>query len=140
MNDQEKFAAFKQAQLDENEAQYGEEIRHRYGEQAAKSAQQRFSQLSATDYAAMQATEQQLITTLTQQLQQPTAKRAAMIYQLHRDWLSYSWAQYQPAMHRGLAQMYLADARFGRYYDERAGEGATTILAQCIEQYAGTSD
>lgn len=135
MNDQEKFAAFKQTQLDEHEVKYGAEARQHYGEQAVKSANQRFSQLSATDYATMQATEQRLLVALTQQLQQPTEERAAMIYQLHRDWLGYAWAQYQPAMHRGLAQLYLADPRFRQYYDGRAGNGATAILVQCIEQY-----
>ena len=37
---------------------------------------------------------------------------------------------------RGLAQMYLADPRFGEYYNTRAGDTAVEILVKIIEKYA----
>jgi len=138
MSDQAKFAAFKQAKLTENEANFGDELRAKYDDTTLKQANDQFANLSATDYADMQATEQQLIADLktvlaSGDLTTATAKR---VYTNHRKWLSYSWSTYTATMHRNLAQMYAADDRFQAYYDERAGQGASAMLCAIIDRYA----
>lgn len=41
--------------------------------------------------------------------------------------------QYSPAYHQNLAQMYQADERFQRHYDELAGQkGAGQLLSEVI--------
>jgi len=136
MTDEEKFQAFKAARVTENEQQYGNESRQRYGEEVVDEANQQFTNLNATDYAAMHATEQQLLAMLKAQLNESELSpiTAQKIYQLHRQWLGYTWPKYTVAMHHGLAEMYLADDRFCTYYDSRAGVGATALLVNCIEQ------
>jgi len=135
MSDSEKFNAFKQQKLTENDANFGEELTEKYDAQTLKESRQRFANLSEADYQAMQATEAQLLTDLKTKpaLASPIARR---IYQNHKKWLSYNWPTYTAAMHRNLAAMYQADDRFQSYYDDRAGQGATALLCQIITHYA----
>lgn len=86
----------------------------------------------------MRTIEAELLNKLTVGLKTPpvSVATAQAIYDLHRQWLSFTWPDYTAAMHRGLAEMYLADPRFQNYYDERAGSGATALLTRCIQKYA----
>lgn len=138
MTDTEKFAAFKQAKLASNERDYGDELRQKYDQPTLDAATTKFGQLSAQDYAAMQAIEQQLLTALAQVLASGAlvSDPAHQVYTLHRQWLSYTWPDYTAAKHRGLATMYLADDRFTAYYDDRVGDGATAALVANINHYA----
>ena len=139
MTDSEKFAAFKQQALADNEQQFGNEARQRYGQDAVATSQQKFAALSAADYQAMQETEAALIAqlkavTVSQELGSAAAHE---VYRLHRQWLCFTWNNYTPEKHRGLAQLYLADERFAQYYNQRVGWAtATETLAAIIQRYA----
>ncbi|BDZ31742.1 MerR family transcriptional regulator [Lactiplantibacillus sp. WILCCON 0030] len=135
MTDSEKFAAFKRQQVAANTAEYGEELADKYDAKTIQQANQKFANLSADDYAAMRATEAQLLADLKTRPAVPSAV-AARIYTAHKKWLSYSWVTYSAAMHRNLALMYQADDRFQAYYDGRAGKGASALLCQIIAYYA----
>jgi len=138
MTDKDKFTAFKQAKLAENEANYGDELRGKYEEQTLTQANDQFAKLSTADYAAMQATEQQLIADLKVVLasEDVTTVTAQRVYRNHKKWLSYTWPKYTAVMHRNLALMYQADERFQAYYDKRAGQGASAVLCAIIDRYA----
>lgn len=139
MTDTEKFAAFKQQQLAQNEQKFGEESRQRYGQAKVTASQRKFAGLSETDYQAMQATEEKLVTklktvTTTGDLTSDTARE---VYDLHRQWLCFTWNNYSAEAHRGLVQMYLDDDRFARYYNNRVGlDNATETLVAIIQRYA----
>lgn len=139
MTDTEKFAAFKHQTLTENEQQFGEEARHRYGQDAVTTSQQKFTALSEADYQAMQETEAALIAQLkiVTTSQDLDSSAAHDVYRLHRQWLCFTWNNYSPARHRGLAQLYLTDDRFAQYYNQRVGlPNATATLAAIIDRYA----
>ena len=137
-NDEAKFKVFKAAQLAQNEEHYGDELRERYDEPIVEQSQAKYANLSAADYQRMQAIEAELVTDLAALLKQPTLDDglAQQVYQLHRQWLSFAWPHYTATMHRGLADMYVADDRFTQYYDQRAGVGATAVLVESIKKYA----
>ncbi|WP_203641557.1 MerR family transcriptional regulator [Levilactobacillus andaensis] len=139
MTDSEKFAAFKRQQLTDNDREFGEEARQLYGQEPVNASQQRFGKLSETDYQAMQETEQYLFTALktvatSGDLASPTAEE---VYQLHRQWLCFTWNNYSAAAHQGLAQMYLDDDRFASYYNDHVGlPNAAETLVAVIQRYA----
>jgi len=139
MTDTEKFAAFKQQQLTQNEQEFGEESRKRYGQTEFTASQKKFAGLTEADYQAMQTTEERLVTKLkavatTGDL---TSNTAHEVYDLHRQWLCFTWNNYSAEAHRGLAQMYLDDDRFARYYNDRVGlANATETLVAIIQRYA----
>lgn len=140
MTNQEKFEAFKQEKLQENEQTFGKEIREKYGEAAVQNANQNWLNLSQADVAKMEQTEKDLFAALhivleTQDLHSEAAKT---VYNKHKEWLQFSWSNYSATMHKNLADMYVADPRFTAYYDTRVQAGSTQLLRQIIQHYAIT--
>lgn len=138
MTDSEKFTALKQAQIKQNEAQFGDEIRTNYGDATIDESNQKLLGLSAEQFAAMKTIEKQLIVLLQTTVinYEVTEQQGQEIYRLHKDWLNFTWPNYSAEAHRGLAAMYLADERFTTYYDTRAGQGATQVLHDSIVKFA----
>lgn len=83
----------------------------------------------------MQGIEAALLEKLSDYLAAPDQKLGKEIAALHKAWLLFSWKEYSGAAHKGLSEMYLADERFTRYYDEKSGIGAMKALYQIIQQY-----
>ncbi|WP_321385626.1 MerR family transcriptional regulator [uncultured Enterococcus sp.] len=138
MSDTEKFAAFKNEKLAENEEKYGHEIREKYGKETIEASNKKWNNMSEADFKAMTQTEEELFTALkelvsTNDLDSATAKT---VYEKHKEWLSYTWPSYSAEVHRGLADMYAADERFAAYYNERGGKNSAELLCQAIKQYA----
>lgn len=137
MKDNQKFTAFKQQKITENEQRYGSEIRQKYGSQTVESANQKFGNLTTEEYQTMQKIEQELIQNLVKLAADPDldSELAQKIYQKHRQWLSYTWNDYSKKAHRGLVDMYVADERFSRYYDEKAQTKVAGLLRDVVYRY-----
>ncbi len=138
MADEQKFEGFKQQQLADNEAKYGKEIRNAYGAETIQKANNQFENLTEKQYTDMQATAEKILTNLKEAVKtsNPASETAQEIAKLHKYWLSFTWPAYSKAAHRGLAEMYIADQRFTKYYDEPAGEGAAQFLRDAIHIFA----
>ena len=94
--------------------------------------------LSAEDFKKMQDIENELFSKLdqlseTKDIESPLARE---VYELHKGWIIYSWPKYSAEAHKGLAQMYVEDERFAKYYNERAGKEIVSLLRDSIERYA----
>ncbi|MBP1043157.1 MerR family transcriptional regulator [Vagococcus sp. BWB3-3] len=139
MTDTQKFDAFKQQLVTENETKYGTEIRGKYGNEQIDASNAALMNMTAEDYQTMQTNEQQLLTLLADHstLVVPSEK-AAEIFNLHKKWLTQAWSKkkYSRDTHKGLAEMYVAAPEFTAYYDSKAGEGATQVLNTIIQYYA----
>lgn len=55
---------------------------------------------------------------------------------MHRRWLATTTPGLTPAMHRGIAELYVADQRFTAYYD-RAVPGCARFLRDAVAHWAG---
>ena len=100
MSDEAKFEAFKRRAVEENEARYGAEIREKYGDEEAERAIQRKLEEAVRSGA------------------DPAGEAGRALAELHRAWLSFGSSPYDPARHRGLAELYVQDERFTAYYDK----------------------
>ncbi|MGE7940746.1 MerR family transcriptional regulator [Lysinibacillus xylanilyticus] len=138
MTNEEKFNGFKDKLIEENEKQYGQEIRSKYGNQTVDASNAKFRNMTEEQYEAMQQLEQQLFARLKEAMEIGDTKNdvAMEVAELHKRWLSFSWSQYSKEAHAGIAQMYIADERFTAYYDERVSPGATTFLHDAIINFA----
>lgn len=139
MSDEEKFAYFKQQKLAANEEAYGEEIRAAYGEKVVEESNQKWQNMSFDTYQELQQTENDLFEALKQLVSQPfdvTTDLAQTVFQLHKKWLQEAAPFYSADYHRSLGEMYIQDARFTAYYDQKAGEGAAACLQAVIAHYA----
>lgn len=134
MNDHEKFEAFKQRAVAQNETAYGAEIRARYGDDAMNAANARILALTAGEYDAWKQLGDQIRDRLAEAVragEAPDGPAGASIAALHKQWLGFSWEAYDTEKHRGLAQMYPADERFRAYYD-REVSGCARFLCDAV--------
>lgn len=138
MSDKEKFEAFKQEKLAQNEATYGKEIREKYGKDAIESSNKQWQNLSEADFEKMNQAEKDLFTALKDLVEAKDihSDSARTVFEKHKAWLSYTWATYSKEAHIGLAEMYLADERFSAYYNDQIGNDATHWLTEAIKTYA----
>lgn len=120
MSDGQKFEAFKKQLVEENEQEYGDEIRQKYGDDTVEQSNARMMNLTQQQYDDMQQLATEMLTLLEQAVetgQSPQSEQGADIARLHKEWLGYSWPDYSAEAHRNLADMYIADERFTVYYD-----------------------
>lgn len=138
MSDKEKFEGFKQKMMEENEKKYGAEIRAKYGDEAVDQSNQKIKGLTAEQYSDMEKLGEELLESLKEAMAtgDPASDLAQKTAELHRKWLSYTWASYSKEAHAGLAQMYVDDERFTAYYD-KVKPGAARFLRDAILIYTG---
>ena len=131
MTNEEKFTAFKQNIIDENERKYGAEVRARYGDQSVDDANAKLSAMTEECYESTDALAKAVNDAIraafeTGDAEGELAKKACA---LHKEWLMRYWSDYSPEAHIGLAQMYVDDPRFTAYYDAIAPGCARFLLA-----------
>lgn len=137
MSDKQKFEGFKQKQIDDNERQYGEEIRAKYGEQQINKSYQKLKGMTEEEHARLEGLANEILQTLVKAMEtkDPAGELAQKTVELHRQWLSFYWAEYSKEAHMGLAQMYVDDPRFTAYYDKER-PGAAVFLRDAVSVYA----
>ncbi|ATP41538.1 MerR family transcriptional regulator [Solibacillus sp. R5-41] len=137
MTNEQKFEAFKNKMIEDNDKQYGEEVREKYGEEQILASYGKLKNMTEDQYKSVNQLEQMLFERLKEAMVSgdASAEVAMEAAELHKRWLSFYWAKYTPQAHAGLAQMYLHDERFTAYYDERVGKGATQFLHDAIMEY-----
>ena len=138
MSDKEKFEGFKQQMITDNEMKYGRDIRLKYGAEAIDKSNEKLLNMTSEQYEAFTQLEHDVKSALADAFRagDPANALAQRAADLHKQWLSYSWAEYKPEAHAGLAQMYVDDERFRAYYDE-IYPGMTEFLRDAIHIYTG---
>ncbi len=136
MKDKEKFEGLKKKMIDENEKNYGKEVREKYGDDAVNASNAKLMGLSSAQYERAQELSRSINDSLKQALEQgdPSSELAQKVCAMHKEWLCYSWNHYSKQAHLGLAQMYVADPRFKKYYDDIA-PGCAEFLRDALEIY-----
>ncbi|MEK5252634.1 MerR family transcriptional regulator [Paenibacillus sp. FSL F4-0125] len=139
MSDAEKFEGFKQKLVDDNEKKYGQEIREKYGDSTVDQSNKKLKGMTEEQYAAIQQLEEEMFETLVQAMEHgdPASVLAQKSADLHRQWLSFYWDSYSKEAHAGVAQMYVDDERFTKYYDKRS-PGLAAFLRDAVHVYTGT--
>lgn len=138
MTDTEKFAGLKKQLLEENEKQYGKEIREKYGEETVEASNRKFAGLTGEQYTQLQETATRIVDLLKEAMdggESPEDQEGLAIAELHKEWLHLTWPSYSKEAHRGLGDMYVMDERFTKYYDGPAGTGAAQFLRDAIYAY-----
>ena len=138
MSNKEKFEGFKKEKLDENEMKYGKEIREKYGQETIEKSNKKFLNLSEEEFKKMVSIEKEMLLSLKKVIENNDLKSefAKDVYEKHREWLGFTWPSYTKEAHIGLAQMYIHDERFTKYYNDKVGHGAAQVLHDCIVKYA----
>lgn len=137
MDDQERFEGFRQKLLDENEETYGAEVRERWGDEAADASRAKMMQMSKEDYARFEALSNEVNQAIKAAMATGDAagEAAMQAARLHKEWLCFTWPQYNAQAHKNLAQMYVDDPRFTAYYDDAIAPGAAAFLRDAVAHF-----
>ena len=65
----------------------------------------------------------------------PEGEEGEAITALHRRWLTVTGSRYDPAKHRGIAELYVEDPRFTAYYDKTV-PGCARFLRDAVVCWA----
>ncbi len=138
MSDREKFKGFVQKMIDDNEAEFGEEVRRKYGDSVVEQSNARLKGMTREQHDESARLAAQIEQTLSAAFAAgdpagPLAQKAA---DLHRQWLTFWWGNYSKEAHAGMAQMYVDDERFTAYYD-KIQPGTAKFLRDAILVYTG---
>ena len=122
MSDKEKFEGFKRDLIAKNEEKYGEEVREKYGDTVIDDSNAKMMGLTEEKYEEVQELSEKLNELLKKAHTEgnPAGELAQEVCSLHKEWLFYFWPSYSKEAHLGLAQMYVDDPRFKKYYDDIA--------------------
>ena len=140
MSDEKKFEAFKQKLVEENEAKYGKEVREKYGEQEADSANRAMLDMSREQYQNQTELDEAIRSRLESTVKAglaPAGDEGREIALLHKQWLIGTGMPYEVNRHKGIAELYVADERFTAYYD-RVVSGCARFLRDAIHCWAET--
>ena len=121
MSDEQKFEAFKMRAVEHNEETYGAEIRAKYGDQEvdeANAAVMNLTQAQYQEWTELGREIQERLEASVQARLSPESEEGKEITALHRRWLTIAGNRYDPAKHRGIAELYVMDERFTAYYDK----------------------
>jgi DNA-binding transcriptional MerR regulator len=138
MNDKDKFEGLKRKLVENNEKEYGKEIREKYGDVAVNESNQRVLNMTPEEYEKAEKLSGEILDTLKRAYEtgNPAGELAQKAADLHRQWLCLYWDGYSKEAHAGLGEVYVADERFKAYYDKDQ-PGATEFLRDAIRIYTG---
>lgn len=137
MSDKERFEAFKKEMVEENEKQYGVQIREKYGEEEVEAYNQKMLNMTEEQFQRFQKLETEIRTGLEDAVQNavtPENEEVQKIVGLHKEWLMMVWKKYTKEAHIGVGKMYVADERFKAYYDKNVA-GCAELLSAAIEVF-----
>lgn len=139
MGNKEKLEGFKRKLIAENEREFGDEIRERYGDKAVDYSNARLMNMTEEGYHQMELITRKLNSTLKDAVKtgDPSGPIAMRTCELHRVWLTYFWNEYSKEAHLNIGKMYVNDPRFTEYYETIAPGGAQ-FLKDAIEIYVTT--
>lgn len=138
MSDKEKFEGFKKKMIEDNEEQYGKEIREKYGDETVDKSNAKLMNMTQEEHEAVTKLAEEVNSTLAQAMEtgDPAGELAQKAADLHKQWITFYWSEYSKEAHAGLGEMYVADERFKAYYD-KIRPGAAEFLRDAINIYTG---
>lgn len=132
--DEQKFECFKREAVRKNEEAYGREIRGKYGDEAMDQSNAHvlaMSREACAEWKQLGDGIRDRLAAAVRAGERPDGPVGAEIAEMHRRWLSFGPNAYDPKCHAGLAEMYVADERFRRYYDGEV-EGCAQFLRDAV--------
>lgn len=139
MKDYERFEEFKKNSVLKNEKLYGGEIRKRYGDTEVDASNRQMLNMTQEEYERFRQLEREIKERLETTVKSGISEKDEEAYQivkLHKEWIMMTWKKCTPEAHKGLGDMYDADERFRKYYDENVS-GCAAFLAKAIEHHTG---
>lgn len=120
------------------EAEFGQEARKRYGDDAVDNTNRCLMELSKDEWDAKEQLEESIKSQLKKAIasKNPTSRESQELAKMHEKWIRIHWGNsYNRDNYLSLVRNYTKDMRFVDYYDSVAGKGATEFLIKAVEAY-----
>lgn len=132
------FDEIKKKIIEENEKNFGDEIRDEYGEEVYETSTNILAGLTEEQWTRSEQLRVKVETMLKDltPFGDPTGEKAQEMAKLHGQWASTFWegGNYSPEAHLAVAQMYVTDERFTAYY-EAIVKGGAGFLFDAVKNY-----
>ncbi len=138
MSDEKKFEALKRNAVEQYEKCYEQEARTLYGNEEVEHSKKDIMGMTMEKYQQWTELDSEILHRLEQAIRTklaPDTKEGKEIVELHRRWLMIGGTQYNVAMHKSLACLYVTDNRFSQYYDKNVS-GCAEFLRDAILHWA----
>jgi DNA-binding transcriptional MerR regulator len=137
MSDDEKFKGLKEKMIKDNDEKYGEEIREKYGKEAVEKSYNKIKNMTPEEHERITKLSEEIIEKLEIAFKEgnPESELAQEVANLHKEWLSFYWGFYSKEAHVNIANMYVEDERFKKYYDAK-NPGTAEFLREAIKIFA----
>ena len=137
MSDDERFEGLKRKLVEDNERQYGSEVRAQYGDDVMNLVNQKIGRMTESQFGEVKRLEQDVLDALLTAMRSgdTRSESAKELVRIHRDWLRCYWPIYTAEMHVALSESYVTDKRFSDYYS-KAGDGAAKFLRDAIVNFS----
>lgn len=128
----------KRKMIENNENLYGRDIREKYGDEAINASNAKLMSQTPEQFRRSQELSRQINESLKKACAQgdPSSPLAQEVCAMHKEWLMFYWSSYSREAHLGLAQTYVDDPRFKKYYDDIVEGGAEfvrdALMIYCI--------
>lgn len=135
MSDQEKFEGLKDNLIKQNDEAYKDEVIEKWGKDAYEKSRKQFKNMTEEQFKRFTNLDQEIKNTLV--LIKEDKNNASLhkkVAELHKEWITLAWGYYDRNAHLNLADMYVQDERFTKYYDQY-GEGFAKTLRDAIHKY-----
>lgn len=137
MTEQQKFEAFKEEKLKDNEAMFGDELREKYDEATLNKSHAHYRHLSQESFDKAEDAERKMFALLSVMINEDLDISHSIgkeIFEYHKSWLEIMSGMYSTEYHRNMASLYVQDERFAQYYNDRV-EGSCERLSETILHY-----
>jgi hypothetical protein len=136
MNNKEKFEAFKDNMIKENDTKYGAEAEKLYGKKTVIESNNKLKSMTAEQYKELENLSKEVNNTFAEayknnDIKSEITKKAV---ELHKKWLSFFWSSYNSEAHKGLGLLYTEDDRFRAYYD-KISDGLADFIKASIDEW-----
>ena len=133
---QNKFENMKSSLIENNEKEYGPEIRKKYGAEAINSSNTHLKGLTQMQYDKGEEIRVLLEETLAAAIKtgNPASREAIKACELHKEWLCVFNPDYSKEYHMEMGELYVEDDRFKAHYDKIA-PGCAKFLRDAIKIY-----
>ena len=118
---------------------YGAEAREKYGDEDVDIAMNKILSISEEGYEKFKNLGKKVKEALKAAVisgAEPESEIGRSITALHKEWLGYSWKEYDAQKHKGVVSLYMTDERFKKYYDAEQ-DGCSEFLLNAVMFWSG---
>lgn len=136
MQNKERFEAFKNKIIDDNEKQYGQEVVSKYGEGIYIKSKKKLKAMTQQEYKELEQLSLDINNAflIAFPTKNPKSEEAQKAVELHKKWISFYWGRFDKDAYIGLAKNYVDDERFVAYYD-KLSKGMAVFVRDSIIAY-----